>query len=165
MWERLEWIVDVDRLIRAEESSLNWDEILKLASAQQSKTSLLLGLGLSSRLFNTPLPPSVQSQFNRTQIRDLVTFIFDTLNSDLISKDHTSHEKNLKVFQFHLALQDSLATKAGFIFQTLFGYSDRDVMVNLPRSLFFLYYPLRIVRIIYKYTLEPLKNLFTKSSR
>jgi len=161
MWERLEWIVDIDRLIRSKETSLDWNEILSLASTLQSKTSLLLGLGLSKTLFNTPLPPSVRSQLHSTQVTDLITFIFDTLNSDLISKDHTSHKKNLKVFQFHLALQDSLATKSGFILQTLFGYSDRDVMmVNLPRPLFFLYYPLRILRIINKYTFQPLKKLF-----
>lgn len=163
MWERIEWIVDIDRLIKAEETSWDWDEILNLASTLQSKTSLLLGLSLSKKLFNTSLPLNVQSQLNNTQISKLVIFILDTLNSDLISKDHTSHEKNLTVFQFHLALQDSLSTKASLIIQTLFGYSDRDVMmVNLPKSLFFLYYPLRIVRIIDKYTLKSLKNLFSK---
>lgn len=163
MWERLEWIVDIDRLIKSEEASLDWDEILALASTLQSKTSLLLGLSLSRKLLNTPLPLSVQLQFDNRQITSLNMFVFDTLNSHLITKDHTSHEKNLTVFKFHLVLQDSLTTKTGFILQTLFGYSDRDVMmVNLPKSLFFLYYPLRILRIINKYTLTPLKSLFKK---
>ena len=161
MWERLEWIVDIDRLIQSEESALNWDEILKLASTLQSKTSFLLGLGLAKELFHTPLPSEIQSKLDSVHIRKLVAFILTTLNSDLISQDHTSHEKNLKVFQFHLSLQDSLSSKIHFIFQTLFTYSSGDVMmVNLPRPLFFLYYPLRILRIINKYTFKPLKNLF-----
>ena len=166
MWERLEWIVDIDRLIKSEEASLNWDEILKLASTLQSRTTLLLGLGLSRELFNTKLPSNIHSLLDSAQISSLVALILNTFESDLLAKDHTSHEKNLKVFQFHLALQDSLATKAGFILQTLFGYSDRDVMmVNLPRPFFFLYYPLRILRIINKYTFEPLKNVFVKFSQ
>jgi len=163
MWERLEWIVDIDKLIRSEAASLNWSEILKLASTLQSKASLLLGLALAKDLFHTPLPSTVQSQLDSAHIQKLVTFILTTLNSDLISQDHTSHEKNLKVFQFHLALQDSFSTKTGFILQTLFGYSDRDVMmVNLPRFFFFLYYPIRILRIINKYILTIIKELFVK---
>jgi hypothetical protein len=163
MWERLEWISDIDRLINSEEASWNWNEIMELASTLQSKTTLLLGLGLSRELFNTNLPSNICTQLDSTQISSLVTFILNTFSSDLLTKDHTSHEKNLKIFQFHLALQDSLSTKINFIFQTLLTYSSGDVMmVNLPRSLFFLYYPLRIVRIINKYTLSPLKSLFVK---
>ena len=166
MWERLEWIADIDRLIRSEGSSWKWDEILELAGSLQSKMTLLLGLALSRELFHTDLPSSISAQLDTDQISKPVSMVLNTFDSDLITKDHTSHEKNLKVFRFHLALQDSLATKAGFVLQTLFGYSDRDVMsVNLPRPLFFLYYPLRILRIIDKYTLTPIKGLFSKTER
>ncbi len=57
--------------------------------------------------------------------------------------------KLIVVFQFNLTLQDSLSSKTVFLLHTLFDYSDRDVMmVNLPKSLYFLYYTLRIVRIL-----------------
>jgi len=152
MWERLEWIVDIDRIIKSKGDSWDWDEILKLASTLQSKTTLLLGIGLSKKLFNTKLPPQIERQIHKQSIFTLISFILTTLNSDLIHQDHTSHKKNYKVFQFNLTLQDSLSTQTGFIIHTLFGYSDRDVMmVNLPKSLYFLYYPLRIIRIIKKY--------------
>jgi len=163
MWERLEWIVDIDRLMKLEEACWDWDEILKLASTLQSKTTLLLGLGLAKELFQTKLPSAIVSQMNSTQIATLVNFVLKTFKSDFLTKDHTSHKKNFKVFQFNLTLQDSLLRKVSFILQTFFGYSDRDVMtINLPKALFFLYYPLRILRIINKYTIEPVKNIFSK---
>jgi len=152
MWERLGWIVDIDRLIKSEGDSFNWVEIMTLASSLQSRITLLLGLGLSQALFNTKLPSEIEKQVNTQTISNLIAFVLDTLNSNLINQDYTSSEKNFKIFQFNLALHDSFSSKTNFIFHTLFGYSDRDVMmVNLPKSLYFLYYPLRMIRIIKKY--------------
>jgi hypothetical protein len=166
MWERLEWIVDIDRLITSEADSLNWEEILTLATTLQSKTTLLLGLGLSRELFGTRLPSNILSLLDSRRIKSLVAFVLKTLDSDLRTKDHTSHKKNLAIFQFYFALQDSFSIKIGFLVNTVFSYNNWDVMtVNLPKRLFFLYYPLRLLRLMNKYTLEPLQFLFTKKTK
>ena len=166
MWERIEWIADIDRLIRSTQNSLDWDDILSSSITLQSKTTLLLGLGLANKLFDTKLPSEVSALLNHNPvISKLMETILNALNSDLLFEDHTSKSKNFEVFLFQLALQDTYSTKLIFLLQTMFGYSDRDVMaLNLPRSLFFLYYPLRIGRILKKYTVDPVKNLFTRPS-
>jgi hypothetical protein len=159
MWERLAWIIDIDRLVESNNTSFEWNKIILLASSLQSKTTLLLGLGLANTLFNTTLPTHIKQQINTKHITTLITFVTQLHQTSMIEQDHTSYKKNLKVFQFNLALQSSFIRKVIFIFHTLFNYSDRDVMlVNLPKRLFFLYYPLRILRIINKYTVQLLKK-------
>ena len=166
MWERIEWVADIDRLIRSSQHSLDWDEVLSISITLQSKTTLLLGLGLTNKLFDTELPSEILVLVNHDLATSkLIETILNAMDSNLLFQDHTSKNKNAEVFLFQLALQNTLSTKLRFLLQTMFGYSDRDVMViNLPRSLFFLYYPLRIGRILKKYTVDPIKNLFIRTS-
>ncbi len=163
MWERLEWIVDIDRLLKQESSNLILNEVIALASTLQSKTPLLLGLALAQKLLHTTLPSDISDKLSTDHITVLVDAVLETYQNETRTEDHTSHTKNLKVFNFHLSLQDTLGSKTRYVLQTLFAYSDRDVMaLNLPRQLHFLYYPLRILRIINKYTFLPIKHLFSK---
>jgi len=54
-WERLGWIVDIDRLVRVS-SDIDWDKVYKLAEQANDTTMLELGLLLTARLFRTPVP-------------------------------------------------------------------------------------------------------------
>ncbi len=166
MWERIEWIADIDRLIRTTQNLIDWDEILSSSMTLHSNITLLLGLGLTNKIFDTPLPTEILAVLDpHVTVAKLISKTINSLNSDILLQDHTSKNKNLKVFLFHLLIQDTLPTKLRFLLHTIFGYTDRDVMaINLPRFLFFLYYPLHIGRILKKYTIDPIKKLFIKIS-
>ena len=53
-FERIEWICDIDRLVRSTE--VCWDEAIAIAEQSRSKRSFYLGLSLAQSLFHTPLP-------------------------------------------------------------------------------------------------------------
>lgn len=166
MWERIEWIADIDRLIRSTQNIIDWDKTLSSSIALHSNTTLLLGLGLTNKILDTPLPTEILAVLDHhVTVTELISKTINSLNSDILFHDHTSKKKNLKVFLFHLLIQDTLSTKLRFLLHTIFGYTDRDVMaINLPRFLFFLYYPIHIGRTLKKYTIDPIKSLFIKTS-
>ncbi len=151
-WERLSWIVDIDRLIKHHYDSLDWDEVLSLSEQLECRTPLLLGLGLSQTLLNTHLPENLQSQIEKPEISWLVTWVLNTFGTN--GHPSIGNKFDFSTFKFRLLLQDSLAAKIKFTVQNLYSYSNEDVMgVNLPSYLFFLYYPLRIIRLFRVYIL------------
>ena len=57
-WERLGWICDVARLVRAS-SDMDWERLIERASAFNAKRMLLLGLFLANQLLDADLEESV----------------------------------------------------------------------------------------------------------
>jgi len=163
MWERIEWIVDIDRLLTAH-ADLDWESLLQKAKDTRSETTFLLGLAMTKHLFGTAIPTEINHVIeNNPAIKKLQEITVQSLKGYLLYKDFTSNSKNYEMFRFNVALQDGRAAKVSFLTQTLFHWSDRDVMViNLPRHLFFLYYPIRIVRIALKYLVSPVEKIFRK---
>ena len=63
LWERLAWIVDLDRLVRSR--PLDWQRIVDRMDDGASRRMFYLGLFLSRELFDTPLPPSILEEIDR----------------------------------------------------------------------------------------------------
>ena len=70
-WERIEWICDIDRLVRSQ-TDLDWDKTLKIAKEMDTHITLYLGLALSHALFHTPLPENIISSTQTERIKGLV---------------------------------------------------------------------------------------------
>ena len=60
LWERLGWICDVAELISRR--SVDWNALLKRATAADSERMFLLGLYLAEHLLDAPLPPEVKQR-------------------------------------------------------------------------------------------------------
>ncbi len=151
MWERVEWIVDIDRFLR--KSSLDWERLFHLSSELQSTQTLLLGLYLSHTMFNTPLPDFVTQKIQKEKhyLENLQKSILSAMQLSE-SKKLTDTEDNRLLFQFFLQLEKNPLKKTLFILKTVFKYSNHDIMtVNLPKKLYFLYYFIRIYRLSKKY--------------
>jgi hypothetical protein len=151
VWERLEWIADIDRLIRIS-NSLNWKKVYTLARYVNGQTMLELGMFLSVEFFQTPLPEEIKKQIYHNQnITQLASDVLNTLDREKSIPD-TEVQYNYRHFRFHLALNDTAIDKLYFIFKTLFTLKSGDVeTVNLPNKLFFFYYLVRPFRLIGKY--------------
>ena len=151
MWERVEWIVDIDRFLR--KSSLDLERLFHLSSELQSTQTLLLGLYLSHTLFDTPLPDFVTQKIQKEKhyLENLQKSILSAMQLSE-SKKLTDTEENRLLFQFFLQLEKNPLKKTLFILKTVFKYSNHDIMtVNLPKKLYFLYYFIRIYRLSKKY--------------
>jgi hypothetical protein len=157
-WERIEWITDIDRLIRAADT-LDWDEVYRLARIADGVTMLELGLLLSSELFNTPLSENIVNNLtSNKKCSQLVNDVLSLLNqkNDILN---TELKKNYRHFRFHLSLRDSMQSKFGFIMKTLLPLKSSDVeLINLPKGLYFVYYFLRPFRLAGKY----IQKIFTR---
>ena len=58
LWERIEWIKDIDLLIRTQE--IDWEKVMKEAESSKFETMFYLGLSLTIQLFETPLPENIK---------------------------------------------------------------------------------------------------------
>ena len=77
LWERIEWIIDLDLLIRKNE--IDWKELMKKTEGTGFEKMVYLGLSLSTSLFNTLLPEIILKQIaNYPEIDDISKFILES---------------------------------------------------------------------------------------
>lgn len=58
LWERIEWIVDIDRLIRGN-TDIDWSRICTAAEVMEIEPMFYLGLAMCEFVFKTPLPANI----------------------------------------------------------------------------------------------------------
>ena len=154
-FERIEWICDIDRLIRS--SEVGWNHTVTLAEQSHSKRSFYLGLSLAHTLFRTPLPETLVTAIQNEGIRQLQTFTLEKMAAR--KSDRSDFEKNRETFDYQSKLFDTRIDKLRFRFSTFFKVSTTDCQTfNLPEHLKFLYIILRPVRLFWNYT----QNIFRK---
>jgi hypothetical protein len=147
-WERLEWIVDVDRLIRLQKSTIDWGALYTMAEEMEIAFMFYLGLAVSHTLLHTPLEEIAHRRIasDPNILRSKEAIILE-LKSDAIKneqKEHISMENLKKVF----LLKDSRSGWLRHYLLTLFQIKELDVYrVNLPNFLSPLYYCVRMYRL------------------
>lgn len=151
MWERIEWIVDVDRLIRHLDS-IDWDAVWHYAKTMHSINTLLLGLSLCKELFGTDLPDTIEKEINKRENIQLLKIHTLQLLNKTLSEQHSTTSAMFKKFEYHANLYDSFADRAKYYISTIFKITPDDVLnINLPKYLSFLYFIIRPFRIASKY--------------
>jgi len=138
VWERLEWIIDIDRFIRAV-PNLNWDKILMMAKSMGAQKMFLLGIALSQRYFQTPLPDTILTLCKSSKLESFITYVESEFNSD-----DPSAEDSLAKLSKVVGLRDNVYYKMLTALEFLFrpGINERRTII-LPDALFWLYWPLR----------------------
>ena len=79
-WERIEWICDVDRLLRS--STIDWNQLTTIANKSHSIRSFYLGLNLSNSLFQTPLPDILIERMTKNDIAELKAITLININKN-----------------------------------------------------------------------------------
>lgn len=146
-WERLEWLCGVAELVRLH-PTLNWQRLTTLARTYKSERHLLLGLLLAYQLLGTRLPEEIWARIQAdatagTLARQVINQFYDAPN----------HRPDIfKRVRFQLAATGHLLDRIRYCLDFAVSPNPRDWMViSLPSSLTFLYYPIRLLRLIGKY--------------
>ena len=147
LFERLEWVCDIDRSIRAN-PHIDWSYLLDEAEKLGIKRMLLLGLALSQQLFKLELPQIVQKEI--VQDKELPKIISRVIE---INFSETSQEgRSYSSFGLLLNMRENLSDKLRFASHGLFAPKFDDFkFIQLPKYFAFLYPLIRPYRLITKY--------------
>lgn len=138
IWERLNWIVDIDRFIR-NVPDLDWEWIVAKAQELGALRMFLFGPALAQHFFDTPLPEKIGKLCEEAHFEDLIGFVISEFNRP----DPTPEDSLVKLKKV-IALRDSFYYRSLTLMEFLFrpGINERRTVV-LPDALFWLYWPLR----------------------
>ncbi len=154
-FERIEWICDIDRLIRS--SEINWEAAIAIAEQSHAKRSFYLGLSLAHHLFQTPLPSEIITYIDTDKIQTLEALTLKKLSEK--DNQRSDFQKNRETFFYQVKLFDNISDILRFYFSTFFKISTNDCQTFvLPENLKFLYIFLRPVRLISNYTQKIFKK-------
>lgn len=150
-WERIEWIVDIDRLVRKNDG-LDWSEMNTYAETMQSTVMYYLGLGLARRLFNTPLPESVVQKIESIQkVSDLMEIIFKQFSENPIIQQY-EEKISWEYLKMSSMIHDTPLLAIKTYLKNIFQIKVEDVyLINLPWALSSLYYVIRPFRLFSDY--------------
>jgi hypothetical protein len=145
IWERLIWIVDIDRFIRSQ--TLDWEKIIVTAESLGAKKMFLLGPALAHKYFSTPLPTEIHTQIQKAKLSSVMAFI-----DEEFQRDNPTPEESLVKFKLLLQLRDTPYFKIKMLLEFLFkpGINERRTII-LPDSLFWLYWLIRPVGMGYRF--------------
>jgi hypothetical protein len=140
LWERIEWIVDINNLINKYNNEIDFKKIYKFATSYDNNKSIDLAFCLCYKLFdniyvNNTYDNEILILFNKvTQFRD---------SEKKISK--------FEIFIFHNKLFTSKSSKLKHLFKLL-DINERDLnFVHLKyKFLYYFYKPFRLLKVMYE---------------
>lgn len=147
LFERLEWICDIDRSIRTN-TDINWEHLHNEAEKLGIRRMLYLGLALSQSFFNLELPESIVKYIEQDkEIPNLISKVIE-VNFSKISKG----EKSYSSFGLLWSMRENFSDQLHFTWRGLFSPKFDDfVFIQLPQHLAFLYPVVRPYRLLTKY--------------
>ncbi len=147
LWERLGWICDVASLIESEKN-IDWQLLLQNATRLGSGRILSLGLHLASELLDAPVPPEVfQTVPADAEVKMLVAQVQQQLFGARTRPAGIFNEVSL-----HLKMRERTRDKITACLRLVTTPRSNDwKSFSLPDSLFFVYYPLRPIRLAAKF--------------
>ncbi len=143
-WSSLGWIADVAWLLEREKE-LDWDEVMRLADATNSRRMLWLGLSLAHSLLEADLPETIIRQINS----DAVTSRLAAQVCDWLFFPNDAGKGVFKRDLFYFGLQEKAAEKAAYLWRLFITPNIADwQFLPLPPALNFLYSALRPIRFL-----------------
>jgi hypothetical protein len=144
-WERLEWVCGLAELIRSD-TGIDWDELLERAKDAHCLAIVSMGLLLAHDLLDAPIPAAVIANLQTPPA---------WLTSQILSRFFSDENIALTLaerIRFHLQTKDSRREQLRYCFRLAVTTTPVDwEMMSLPESASFLYFPLRVLRLIKKY--------------
>lgn len=147
-WERIEWVVDIDRLIRLHADVIDWNALAKMAHEMEIEFMLYMGLAVSHELFKTPLNETILSHIESDDaVLKAKDAILVEIKSDTIQNEQTGLVSLDNLNKILLIKDESHGWLRHYLL-TLLQIKELDVyMVNLPNFLSPLYYLVRLYRL------------------
>jgi hypothetical protein len=148
-WERLEWLVAFAQLLsRVRE---NEEVLIERADANGSSRALSLALRLAHDLLDAPLSPRLAALAGEDRSAARAAQIVVAMRAAKFSTDQP--------YVFNMAMMDSGRDRARYIALSVLSPTPREwELVRLPDALVFLYYPIRLVRVV----LLRMKSIFVR---
>ena len=147
LFERLEWICDIDRAIRSR-ASIDWPSLLEKAQEKGIERMVLISLYLCRELLKLPLPEEIESKM----AGDTHTVGIGRRIIALNLSTGRGIRKSFGTFALLLKMRERPSDRLRFAFRALFApkFDDFNTLA-LPKSLLFLYPVIRPFRLLVKY--------------
>jgi hypothetical protein len=148
-WERIEWIVDIDKLLRKAEN-INWKLVIEISKKYNCNKMLNLGLFLSHKLYDTPINIDLIEKQKNKYYKETIEYVLSEMSNITVYK--SEFNKNYTSFKFHFNLNENLYDKSHFLKKTLLELSNNDVnSLYLNDKFSFIYYLIKPFRLSVKY--------------
>ncbi|MFT5452587.1 MAG: hypothetical protein ACI9N9_002080 [Enterobacterales bacterium] len=147
LWERIEWIKDIDLLIQTQ--IIDWNKVEHKTKGSDIDTMFYLGIYLTCVLFETEIPNSIYTYSRENKrLEKLANLIFkhwQTSNSANISITIQRAAAMLMLFP-------SLSMKSRYLYKIIIKPSFNEYQyIELPDPLYWLYYFIRPYLLLKKY--------------
>lgn len=158
LWERLGWICDLASLIESR-NDLDWQLVLQTANRRDMRRILLLGLLLAVDLLDARIPAEIrQAADAEAVVKKLAAQIREQL-----FLERSAPPGLFRGAILNLKMRERKRDMFGSSLRLLLTPRSYDWMfLPLPEWLFFLYYPLRPLRLAGKYGAKLLKNSWSR---
>jgi hypothetical protein len=148
LFERMEWVCDIDRMIRTQEN-IDWKKIITSAKQIGVFRMLLLGLSLASDFYDLPLPDEIRKAVSRDKTLPLLK---SKILSICYDPSQTAQKIDKEYFFTVLRMRERFRDRMRFGWQALFATQFNDLnYIRLPKYLHFLYPIVRLYRLVRKY--------------
>lgn len=147
LFERLEWVSDIDRFIRIN-PEIKWQTLMCNAQEKGIERMCLLGLYLCQTLLDLKLPANISQQItcDSAVIKLGNKIIYRHLSSSV------TKEKSYAVFWLLWCMREKLTDRIKFTFKGMLSPKTDDFKnLALPKQLVFLYPIIRPIRLLIKY--------------
>jgi hypothetical protein len=158
-WERLVWVCDVAALL-GRYRDLDWDEVWRQAERLRARRMLGLGLFLAGEWLGAGLPEDAS---RRVRSDRAIPGLAACAARSMAAGEQPFHPtwKSL----FHLRARDRLADRVRYLARRALQLNANDwTSVSFPDALHFLYYPLRLIRVLHAHAAAA-AGLVTRRSR
>ena len=147
LWERIEWIKDIDLLIRKKEldgEDIDWEKVIKEAKSTGFETMFYLGLSLTVQLFETPLPGNSIKRISDMKVLGPL--------SDFVLQNWQTPKSSFQKTAAMLKLFPGIRKKITYLNRILIKPSLNEYWaVDLPKGFYWVYYLVRPYMLIKKY--------------
>ena len=141
MWERLAWICDVAEMLQ-NGPHLDWARIRAEARRSDSLRTVALGLRLAEDLLGVAVPEPMRAHAADPAVGALAAHVRATL-----FRDRRHRPGFFEQARFHLRLRERWRHRLRYAWMAATTLTVADWDRRLPRGLWFLYYPIRLVRL------------------
>jgi hypothetical protein len=150
-WEKLKWVVDIDRLVRRT-PELDWSKVLDVAERMGGRRALLLGLFLARDARGLPLPASVEALLRMDAV---VARLADEVRAGWFTPDPS--QRNVpREYLFHLRGRERLRDQLLWVLRQLFAPRQADwQLFPLGSTCYPLFYLERPLRMVWKWLVRP----------
>ncbi len=146
-WDRLGQVSDVAALIDAS-PHLNWEKFIRQQTVLGSKRIVFLGLFLAKTLLDAKIPPKVWTQI---QSDPVVSDLASQVTNRLFSKAPIAE---LDKFIFQIKVREQFQDRLKLFWKWMQPHKIDYELFPLPKSLSFLYYLTRPIRLLSKHGLH-----------